>query len=314
MANRARRVFFLQAALGLIGSATVVLSLAVSLGAVSFSVPSVAALLEACRSFVLPDVSIGSVVVLALGVLSFSVLLLAMRSTVRQIRGSRKFISALPVVGPRQVGSTQVELFIDTRPQAFCAGLLRPRIYLSTGTEKSLSDAELRAVVAHESHHARYRDPLRILLARVLSEALFFLPALRKLGAGYSALTELAADETAVRRSGDRRHLASALLQFDQHANPAVAGIAPERVDNLIGERPHFELPLALLAGALVIVSAITVIALRIAQATDAVSLNLPLFAAQLCMLMMALLPPVIGAVTLLWARRRLFREKLAHE
>lgn len=313
MASRARGVFCLQVALGLIGSAAVVLSLAASLGAISFSAPSVAALFEACRSFVLPDVGIGSVVVLALGVFSFSVLLLATRSTVRQLRASRKFISALPVVGLRRVGSTQVVLFTDACPQAFCAGLLRPRIYLSTGTLTNLSDGELKAVVAHESHHARYRDPLRILFARVLSDALFFLPALRRLGTGYSALAELAADEAAVRRSGSPRHLASALLQFDQSANPVVAGIAPERVDNLLGKRPGFELPLALLAGALVVATAISVIALRTAQASDAISLNLPLFAAQLCMVTMALLPPVMGAVALLWTRR-LFREKLVHE
>lgn len=309
MASRARSVFYLQVALGLIGSTAVVLSLAASLGAVSFSAPSAAALVEACRSFVLPDVSVSSVVVLALGVFSFSVLLLAVRSTVRQIRASRKFVSALPTVGLRQVGPTQVVLFTDASPQAFCAGLLRPRIYLSTGTVENLSDGELEAVVAHESHHARYRDPLRILLARVLSEALFFLPALHNFGKSYSALTELAADETAVRSSGGPRYLASALLQFDQRSNPTVAGIAPERVDSLIGERPRFELPLALLAWALVVITVITVVALRITQATDVVSLNLPLFVAQLCMITMAFLPPVVGAMTLLWARRRLLRQ-----
>ena len=55
----------------------------------------------------------------------------------------------------------------------------------------------------------------------------------------------------------DRRSLAAALLAFAER--PAgVVGIAPERIDHLLGERPSGELPFSLLMGALVTLAALT--------------------------------------------------------
>ncbi len=198
-------------------------------------------------------------------------------------------------------------LFACSHPQAFCAGLLRPRIYLSDATIALLSAEELAAVLAHEAHHARYRDPLRIFFARTLSDALFFLPVLRRLAERYAALAELAADAAAVRQNhSDPAPLASALLAFDRAADPAVVGIAPERVDHLLGERPRWQLPLALLAWAVVVVGALVIIALRTAEATVHSTIDLPLLASELCMVMMAAVPLIMGAGALLGSRRLL--------
>src|SRR4051794_29773313 len=68
----------------------------------------------------------------------------------------------------------------DPTPQAFCAGYVRQRVYISTGALALLSEPELAAVRAHDRHHAASRDPLRLACARVCSHALFFLPALRR--------------------------------------------------------------------------------------------------------------------------------------
>ena len=54
-----------------------------------------------------------------------------------------------------------------------------------------LSDAELRAVLAHEQHHGALRDPLRLAVGRVLCQALFFLPVLRPLHDRYADVAEL---------------------------------------------------------------------------------------------------------------------------
>ena len=138
------------------------------------------------------------------------------------------------------------------RPLAFCAGLLHPRVYVSTGAVQRLSEDELAAVVEHEAHHARRRDPLRILIARAIGEAY----ALTALPRREQALAELAADAAAVRRRG-AAPLAAALLAFD------AAAIAPERVDRLVGTPPNDEVPRALVAGAgLVIVALVALIAL----------------------------------------------------
>jgi Zn-dependent protease with chaperone function len=200
-----------------------------------------------------------------------------------------------------------VVLFEHSEPRAFCAGLLRPRIYLSTGALSVLSSDELDAVLAHEAHHARVRDPLRVFVVRVVSDALFFLPAARKLAERYAALAELAADAAAVRRRGPQP-LASALLTFEA-ADPAVVGIAPERVDHLLGERPAWQLPVALIAWALTALTAVAVVALRLdAVQVDGPVLNVPLLAAQACMLLMAALPVLLGGLSILGARRAIAR------
>jgi Zn-dependent protease with chaperone function len=301
---KARGIYGLHLMVAILGAAATLFTLGVVASAVTLNPPSHQSLLDACSSFVLPKLTVASLLVLALGSAAFSVLLLAVRSGFRQIRARRRFFAGLNLLRPAPVGPPGTFLFADSRPQAFCAGLFRPRIYLSDATLALLSPAELDAVLAHESHHASYRDPLRIFFARMLSDALFFLPVLRRLSDRYAALAELAADSAAVRRRGnDSRPLASALLAFDEAASPAVVGIAPERVDHLLGERPRWELPVALLAWAVVVVGAIIVVTIRTADATAHTTLNLPLVASQLCMLTMAVIPLLVGAGALLAGR-----------
>ncbi len=309
--TKARGIFRLQLVVGLAGAAVTALALYVALGSVTTAAPSSQALFAACRSFVLPQLTPGSVVALALGSVAFAVLALAVRSALRQVRARRRFFAELRLLGDAGVGGAI--LFDAARPQAFCAGLLSARIYVSTGALAALASEELDAVLAHEAHHARFRDPLRIFFARILSDSLFFLPVLRRLCDRYAALAELAADSAAVdAHRGDSRPLAAALLVLGERADAAVVGIAPERVDYLLGQRPRWELPLALLAWATVVVGALLVVALRTEQATAHSEVSLPLVAAQLCMLAMAIVPLLLGAAGLLGSRRavRALRQK----
>ncbi len=276
----ARRIYRLQIAVGLLGAATTLLALVVALSAVSLHVPSAEALARACGTLVLPQMTAASVVVLALGSLAFAVLALAARSALRQLRASRRTLAGLRIVGPAPVGPPRTLLFAAPAPQAFCTGLWRPCLYLSDATLTALTPAELDAVLAHENHHLRHRDPLRIFFARMLSDALFFLPVLRRLSERYAAMAELAADAAAVRRTNDPAPLASALVAFEDSLGPAVVGIAPERVDQLLGARPRWELPLALLAWATVVILALVAVAVRAEQATAHAAISLPLVAA----------------------------------
>ncbi|MDQ3723827.1 MAG: hypothetical protein M3376_12380, partial [Actinomycetota bacterium] len=107
---------------------------------------------------------------------------------------------------------------------------------------------------------------------------------------------------------GDRRSLAAAMLAFDAATSPAVVGIAPERVDSLLGDTPAWELPLALIACAFVALMAITAVAVRVAEASEHTALNMPLFLANACMLAMATLPLALGAATLVSSMRALRR------
>lgn len=304
---KARGVICLLSTLALLGAGVTAVALFAAATSVQWELPSAAGIIEACRRFALPDLTALSVLTLALGSGAFAVLALAGRSVSRQLRASRRFPATLQITGPARSGRPRTLVFADEAPKAFCAGLLRPRIYVSTGAIAALADDELQAVLAHERHHARCRDPLRLLAARTAGDALFFLPAVRRLADRYAALAELAADRAAVDAGGGgRRSLAAALLAFDTATSPAVVGIAPERVDSLLGDGPAWQLPLALMASALVVLTAIAVVAARVAEASAHTALDLPLLLADACMLAMATLPLALGAATLLSARRAL--------
>lgn len=95
---------------------------------------------------------------------------------------------------------------------AFTAGLLAPRVYVSSALEQRLSQTELDCVVAHEAAHVRRRDPLRLCTYRLLSCVLFWLPALRALASDMADEAEIQADTEAGRDAP--LALASAILQL----------------------------------------------------------------------------------------------------
>ena len=142
----------------------------------------------------------------------------------------------------------RVMLVEDAEAYAFAAGLAQPRIWLSSGLLALLDDAELVAVLRHERHHVRRRDPLRVLLARSLAHGLFFLPAAAALRDRYMKAKELEADAA----SGANHDLAAALLKLLRAGSlaPANASLAAAhssvtagRIRNLLDGEPAGRLP-----------------------------------------------------------------------
>ncbi|HEV2059098.1 MAG TPA: M56 family metallopeptidase [Solirubrobacteraceae bacterium] len=95
---------------------------------------------------------------------------------------------------------------------SFAYGALRPRVAVSSGLLQAASRKELEAVLAHERYHVRNLDPLKVLLARALPQAFFYVPALRQFERRYLAGRELAADRLAAEYHGPAA-LAGALLK-----------------------------------------------------------------------------------------------------
>lgn len=185
---------------------------------------------------------------LALAVLDATIITRALASLWRQSRAQREFLRRLPVSRTAVVYGHRVNVVPGAGLVAFCAGLWRPAVYVSEGTFAT-REPELRAILAHEAQHLARRDPLRLLLARVVSDALRPLPPFAALGESEAALADLAADAAAVDALGDRAPLASAFARFD--------AVAPERVDRLIGTWPAVTMPAALLAVAAVTLAGI---------------------------------------------------------
>jgi Zn-dependent protease with chaperone function len=123
---------------------------------------------------------------------------------------------------------------------AFCAGLLRPRVVVTSGMVAALAAEELEAVLVHEAEHARRRDPLRRLAGRAAAEVLVWLPLVGWWTSRRLEEAELAADRAAIDRVG-RTPLARALRATAIPTTPAAVGTrfdgaGAARVTQLLGE------------------------------------------------------------------------------
>ena len=294
------RVFRLQLALG--GAGVLAAMLALGAGARTVHVaPDAAHRLDlAGLRLTYPAVNAAAAILLAFAALGAAVLIVALRAGVGQARAHRRLIRGLPVAGP--LPGHRATVIDVAAPLAFCAGWLRPRVFVSRGALERLSGDQLRAVLAHEHHHQALRDPLRLAVGRVLSQALFFLPVLRPLHARHGDVAELAADAAAVEASGPAP-LAAALLEFGRGPE-GVAGISPERVDSLLGRPPTWRVPRAAVIAGLVTLAGLLALVWRASSgATIDATLNLPIASSQPCILVLALVP-VLATMTGVIARR----------
>lgn len=148
----------------------------------------------------------------------------ALRRGYIQIRHTRQLMRVLRAVRPlpASVAAPALQLGIQADldvvdhpvPAAFCHGLLRPRICLTVGLLDLLDADELLAVLLHERHHMRRRDPVRLFLVRALLAGIGFLPGAQIIYDRYLAVSELAADEAASAMPGGRLALASSILKM----------------------------------------------------------------------------------------------------
>jgi hypothetical protein len=251
-----------------------------------------------------PAANVGAILILVLAALGSAVAARAVAGALRELRASRRFHRHVAGQAPQPVHGAW--LIADPQPRAFCAGLMRPRVYISTGAVAILDEAALEAVLAHEQHHARRHDPLRLAAGRVLASALFFLPGLDDLVARQQALAELSADESAVIAAPvNRSALARAMLSFSE-TSPHASGVDPARVDYLLGDPPSWRFPALLCAALAGIITLLAAVAVLIGQvASGSATLALPFLSRQPCIVLLAAIPTVLG-ILVLSSRRRL--------
>ena len=160
----------------------------------------------------------------------------------------------------RRAGVRRIRCVAASGCTAFCAGLLRPGVYVTAAAVATLAPGELDAVLSHEAAHARRRDPLRRLVTRAAADALFYLPLARWWSRQQAERAELRADQAAVGYAG-REAVAGALLAAGEAGAPAGAatygGVTDARVAQLLGD----ELPARRPSPALVILSVLGLIA-----------------------------------------------------
>jgi Zn-dependent protease with chaperone function len=253
-----------------------------------------------------PAANAGAVIVLALALLGGIVTALALGTIGSELRAAKRLARRLARLHP--VPRDGVFVIDDERPESFCAGLFRPRVYITSGALERLDAPALGAVLVHERQHASRRDPLRLAASRVIARSLFFVPAARELRRGQQMLAEVSADESAVSAAaGDRSALARAMLSFTEAAEVGgSAGVDPVRVDYLLGEGPGWRFPALMCAAALALLALLVTLAILVGrEAAGSATLDPPFLSAQPCVVMLALIPCAAGLVAIRVGRAR---------
>lgn len=279
---RADRAFAVLVAASVLSATVLAVPLAITLfpDVLRYSLHGYDALAQACAAALyqlglrLPPLGAA---VLALTVASLGLgatrYLRMQRRTARLLRRSATIATPARLrSAAERVGIVERTVYVADRvPYAFCAGLLRPRIWISSGAVRRLRRHELEAVLWHEAHHLRRRDPLRIVVARVVAALLFAVPVVRLLADRFAAGSELDADRATVRAQAGVGGLAGALLKLDRplpftRAEVAVGAwsVARERVNELCGA-PSSGLPMRAVARAALISAATLALALLLA-------------------------------------------------
>jgi len=290
--------------LALVAAALVLAAAALDLAAHSVTVGSHASVHEfdlLGRTIAYPSANPSALIVLALAGFGLVVLLRALRSLVRQALAQRRLARSLAGRHVREVG--EVTVIAGDAPTAICAGLRRPRIYVSEAALDALPPGELEAVLAHEAHHRAQRDPLRLAIAQLLGDAL---PPVRRLARHHALATEIDADAAALGvAGGDAAPLANAMLRLAKAPDGAV-GIEAGRVDSLLGRPPGRALAICSALGALaalVLLGLVVMLAGR--TAAGSATLALPVLSRQPCVVALALLPGGLAALAAVFLRRR---------
>lgn len=124
----------------------------------------------------------------------------------------------------------KVVVLREDRPFAYCFGIRKPKIFLTTGLIAMIDRKELKIILRHEKYHLEHRDNLILLLA-IFIESLFpFFPILTDIIRIYKTDRELLADQAAIQEETDKHFLSSVLKKLLQYASipalaPAIADI-----------------------------------------------------------------------------------------
>ena len=140
------------------------------------------------------------------------------------------------------------------RPRGVVAGtfgLVRPRPVIDPRLCEVLDERAMRAVELHELAHARHFDPLRVLLAQLATDLLWFLPTPRRRLVAWLDSLEIARDEEAIALGAGPTDLATAILTcaaWNAGARAAggvgITGAALEaRIHRLLDHTGHAERP-----------------------------------------------------------------------
>lgn len=108
---------------------------------------------------------------------------------------------------------------------AVTSGFIRPKVILSSAVITQFTERELTAIILHEHSHCINYDPLRMLLVKMMTDSLPFIPLMRRLSHYISVWVELDADSYAVQYLKSPVELACALLKCSKMRQQMSVGV-----------------------------------------------------------------------------------------
>ncbi|WP_177237753.1 M56 family metallopeptidase [Paenibacillus sp. 1_12] len=118
--------------------------------------------------------------------------------------------------GKYKAWHTPIYVIREHQPVALAAGLLNPRIVISTGLLEMLSLQEIHAVLLHEYYHCSQRHPLKKWLAGMIIRSMPYVSILKGLGQNYDIWIELLADRYVITQTNSTYTIGTALLKLVQ--------------------------------------------------------------------------------------------------
>lgn len=110
---------------------------------------------------------------------------------------------------------TEKTYLIESEKQfAFCLGVRRSKVYISTALLNILNEGEIEAVLRHERYHLHNRDTLIMLIASIGQSLLPFFPLISDFLYNYRIEREIRADAEAIQGLGDEKPLISVLKKL----------------------------------------------------------------------------------------------------
>lgn len=125
----------------------------------------------------------------------------------------------------------KVVILRETKPFAYCFGILNPKIFLTTGLIAMVDRKELEVVLRHEKYHLEHRDNMVLLLATFVESLFPFFPILTDFIRIYKIDRELLADQAAIQGVADKSSLSSLLKKLLQYKPVTIPTLAPAIAD-----------------------------------------------------------------------------------
>lgn len=112
----------------------------------------------------------------------------------------------------------EIAVIKDRAFLALAMGIFRPKILLSTHVLDNFTEKEVEAILLHEWHHCKKRDPLKLFLVSLFADSMKYVPVLKGLAHHYKVWRELSADRFVIHRMGSAYELGSVLLKLSRQA------------------------------------------------------------------------------------------------